>query len=150
MQKSLHIPARPTGRIKAVRHYTRWLHFNTFKNPKRMKKRSPVGFPAALFAVGLGMSMYYGYAWYQLPVYNDAELAQSVDINLAMDMQRQNKPMPTDPAKLAELKAAVRADLDAVVSKERRETLGAFSAGLIGLLLALGQFLLLWRLRKRQ
>lgn len=108
-------------------------------------KRSPVGFPAALLAVALGISMYYGYAWYALPTYSEEEIDQSAEINVALDLRQSGKPLPTDAAEMARLRNSVRAEVVAEIEAEKKRAIGPFVAGIMGLLFALGQIVIYLR-----
>ena len=108
-----------------------------------MPKSRLAGFPAALFAAGLGLTMYFGYGWWQLPSYSDAEIEQSVELNLAMDMQHRGPTLARDAATVDRLRQQVGDEVRGDIRRERQEQLRGFAAGLIALVLSLGQLVYL-------
>jgi len=98
--------------------------------------------PALLFAVGLGMVFYYGEAWWSLPSYSAEEIEQSVNLNLAMDLQRQGSaaPAPTEA-----LREQLRAEVVAAIAEDENTIKGYFATGCV---LTLMGFAHLWLLRR--
>ncbi len=105
--------------------------------------------PALLFSVGLGLVFYYGSLWAQLPVYSPAEIAQSVEINLALDLQRRGATMAADSLEAQRLREALHTELLAEIQRERREAQRLVGAGLVALLMGLTQMFLLRRMTAR-
>lgn len=109
-----------------------------------------VAIPAVLFAVGLGMAMWYGKALYELPTYTEAEVQQSADLNLAMDFQRSGKPLPQDAAALKALRESLAAEVQASITAERQALQLPLGIGLLAAVFSLGQMILMQRLRRRR
>lgn len=102
-----------------------------------MPFRDPRMISALLFAAGLGMAMWYGVAWYEIPAWSQAEIEQSVELNLAMDLSRRGALRQPDVEALARLRAQVRAEVEAEIDRERRAVQAPFA---IGLLLSVATF----------
>lgn len=114
-------------------------------NPPRLS-----ALPAALFLAGLGLSLHYGNEWRALPRYSAAEIAQSVELNLALDLRRQAPDAPPpDEAALDRLRERIGTELRAEIERERREVLRGFGAGALALALSLGQMFWLRRQASR-
>lgn len=96
------------------------------------------GMPAALFLAGLGLSLYYGHAWWQLPHYSEADIQQSVELNLAMDLQHLPASARAEPAR-QQRRETIEVELREVIRREREETRTACLAGLAALLASLAQ-----------
>lgn len=113
-------------------------------NPPRLS-----ALPAALFLAGLGLSLHYGNEWRALPSYSAAEIAQSVELNLALDLRRQAAGASPDDAELDRMRERISAELRAEIERERREVLRGFGAGALALGLSLGQMFWLRRQASR-
>lgn len=83
--------------------------------------------------------MYFGYGWWQLPVYSEAEIEQSVDLNLAMDLQHRGPALAHDTATVERLRQQLADEVRGEIRRERQEQLRGFAAGLIALVLSVGQ-----------
>ena len=102
---------------------------------------------APAVVVGIGLSGWYGLQWYQLPTYSDADIDASAELNLQLDLQRQ--PGTPDAAALASLRAKTRADVVADIERERHQVETGLGAGLIALVAACGNFVLMALLREK-
>lgn len=109
-------------------------------------RRSRSAFPFMLLAVGIGLTGYYGLQWYQLPQYSDADIAASAELNLQLDLQRQGTAPDAD--KLAALRAQTRADVLADIKRERSQVETGLGAGLIALVAAFGNLVLMGLLKR--
>lgn len=105
--------------------------------------------PALLFAFGLGAVFHYGHAWYRLPVYSPAELEQSVEINLALDLQSRDAAFNADSASIHQLRVRIHDELQAEIAGEQREVQRGVATGLILLAMGLGQMLWMRRMAAR-
>ncbi|SEQ97439.1 hypothetical protein SAMN04488038_11368 [Solimonas aquatica] len=97
--------------------------------------------PYLLLAVGLGLCAYYGLALRQLPRYSEADIAASAELNLHLDQQR-------TPSLQSEQRDKIVAELREDIARERRELETGLGAGLIALVAALGNFVLVVLLRR--
>jgi len=113
-----------------------------------MSKPRLAGLPAALFLTGLGLSLYFGNQWRLLPTYTEADIAQSVELNLAMDLQRQGQTAPGDVARLAALRSTLDMELRAEIAHERQEILKGLAAGAAALMISLMQMIWSYRLAR--
>lgn len=119
---------------------------NTFSTKPRFSV-----LPAMMFAVGLGLVFYYGDLWHGRPVYSAAELEQSAELNLMLDLHRQG------PAKVAELdQAAVQAlrqkmldEVQAEILREQRDIQRGLGTGVVLAMLGLLQMWLIRRAASR-
>ena len=79
-----------------------------------------------------------------MPTYTEADIAQSVELNLAMDLQRQGQTAPGDANRLAALRSALEVELRTEIAHERQEILKGLAVGAVALLVSLVQ-LIWWR-----
>jgi hypothetical protein len=114
-----------------------------------MSKPKLTALPATLFLVGLGLSLHYGHAWWRLPVYTEQELENSVELNLALDLQREHRDQPASDSELAKRREQLRAEVLALVYAEKKEKQSGLTAGLLMLTLSLSYFVWLTRARPR-
>lgn len=110
-----------------------------------MSKPRLAGFPAALFLTGLGLSMYFGNQWRILPTYSEEEIAQSVELNLAIDLQRQGQQASVDDPKLVSLRAKLDSEVRDEIAREQKEIFKGLAAGSVALLISLMQMIWLRR-----
>lgn len=115
----------------------------------RSQKPRLATLPALMFVGGLGMVFHYGHAWWQLPVYSPAEVEQSVEINLAIDLQRRGAAFAADPAQVERLRDEVRAEVSAAIAHDHSEAKGYVGVGLILAAIGLVQMLVLRRIATR-
>lgn len=103
--------------------------------------------PAMLFAVGLGLTFYYGDLWWRLPAYSAAEIEQSAELNLMLDLHRRGSAatQAMDESALAALREQMRAEVTTEITRERRELQRGFATGVVLALLGLVQ---LWMIRR--
>ncbi|NGY04170.1 hypothetical protein [Solimonas terrae] len=112
-------------------------------------RRSRAAFPFMLLAVGIGLSGYYGLKWYELPAYSEADIDASAELNLQLDLQTQHEHV--SEADLPALRARTRAEVVADIARERNQIETGLGAGLIALVVACGNLVLMSLLnRSRQ
>jgi len=95
--------------------------------------RNPRALPALMLAGGLGLAAYYGLSWYRAPTFSEAEIEQSTDMNLAIDLSRMGPQLQPEGEKLAKLRAIVRAEVEADLQRERRDAQLRFAVGLVAM-----------------
>lgn len=105
-----------------------------------------VTLPAMMFAAGLGMLMYYGHAWWTLPSYTEADIKQSVELNLAMDIQRLGPAASADAQVLERQRVAVRDEVLAEIREEQQQPLNYMGIGAVLLLMGLAHMTILRRM----
>jgi hypothetical protein len=113
-----------------------------------MPRRNPMLTPFLFFAVGLGMLGWYGLAWRDLPVYSEYDMAASVEANLAADLSRLGPEVRQNPKELERMRAEIRLALKADIDRERGEVEQGLGIGLICLVAALGNFVLVRGLQR--
>lgn len=114
-----------------------------------MQKRRFATLPALLFAVGLGMLMFYGHAWWRLPHYSADDIEQSVELNLAIDLQRRGSSGGFSPEQVERLRAQVRNEVLAAIAADEHEALRYLGIGLLLTVMGLAQMWLLSRMAAR-
>lgn len=92
-------------------------------------------------AIGLGLTAYYGQAWYELEDYSEADIEASTELNLRLDLQRRGPHLQPDAERLPELRAQVRAEVAGEILREREQIQSRFAIGLIALVVGLGNWL---------
>ena len=113
------------------------------------RRRVPL-LPFLLFAGGLGICMYYGQQWYELPKYSDADIEASTELNLQMDLQHRGPNLqPASKDELDRMRAEVRFEITSSIQAERDKLSQRFGIGLVALVLGLGQ-LVMERLMRRK
>jgi hypothetical protein len=105
--------------------------------------RNPFGLPVFIFLAGLGIAGYYGLEWRNAPTWTNAEIEQSVDLNLAMDIERMGPHLRPTGAKLDRLRAQVRAEVEHEANKGLKTAQLRFSVGLIAIVVGLVQVVLM-------
>jgi hypothetical protein len=105
--------------------------------------------PLLMFAGGLAAAMYYGHHWYRLPVYTEGDIAESVALNLAMDLQRRDAAFRADPTAIDGLRQQIDGEVRAAITSEREETMSYTGTGLILMAIGLAQMLILRRTTAR-
>lgn len=96
---------------------------------------------ALLIAFGLGVVLWYGWDWYHLPRWTSAEIEQSVELNLVLDLRRNGASMP-DPAQAQAMRARIREELLAEIAREQEGPRGYTLAGLVIALFGFAQMLI--------
>jgi hypothetical protein len=112
--------------------------------PRPLLFRNPRLLPAMLFSAGLGVAVYYGYAWYQTPKFSETEVEQSTELNLALDLAQMSAEQRPQGQALEALRARVRAEVEIDVNRERESIQERFAAGLVAMVFGLGQLIFVW------
>jgi hypothetical protein len=105
---------------------------------KRAAGSPPPGAVGALIAaVGLGIAAWYGYEWYRVPRWTEAEIVGSVELNLALDLSRV-PPDSVPPETQERMRAQIRREVEAQIAREsetpRNWTYSGLLMALLGLL----------------
>lgn len=107
------------------------------KNSQSPGGRRPVGSAGLLVAIfGLGFAIWYGWEWYRLPTWSEAEIEQSVELNLALDLSRRSGPELSEAEveqRREQVDAEVRANIAAERDRPRSYALTGLIVGLVGL-----------------
>ncbi|MGQ0528674.1 MAG: hypothetical protein ACT4PG_02420 [Panacagrimonas sp.] len=115
----------------------------------RSPGRPPAGAVGALIAaVGLGVAGWYGWDWYQLPRWSEADIRASVELNLALDLSRTPQAATTVDAQNL-LRQGIRRELEAEIARERETPRAYTLAGMIMMALGVAQMLIRTWLARR-
>lgn len=99
-------------------------------------------FAYILVISGVAVLTWHGEQWYRLPVWTEAEIEQSVELNLALDLQRLGPNLRPEGEKLQRLRDMVRAEVVGEIRREREQVEKWLGAGLVLLIFGVGQWLL--------
>lgn len=96
------------------------------------RRRLGNGLAFLLAAAGLGLCGYAGLQWRELPHYTDAEIAASADLNLALDLAREQSDTqaPANPAPLEDRRRAMQTEVRAELAHAEGPVRAWFFAGL--------------------
>lgn len=86
-----------------------------------MLLRNPRFLAFLLIAAGAGLLAHFGAQWSQLPVWSEAEIAQSVELNLALELQHRGPHLRPAGERLDALRATLRAEVEAEIRRERED-----------------------------
>ena len=102
--------------------------------------RNPQAFAAILMIAGTSLLVYFGEQWYRLPQWSEAEIEQSVELNLALDLKRLGPHLRPSSEKLEHLRRLVRGEVEGQIKRERHALERWIGAGLLLAVLGLGQW----------
>jgi len=102
--------------------------------------RNPQALPFLLVGIGLGLLGYYGEQWYRLPQWSQDQIEESVELKLAIDLQRMGPHLQPQGARLERLRDMVRTEVEGGIHSQRRTIERWMGLGLILCVLGLGQF----------
>lgn len=103
--------------------------------------RNPRLFGFLLIAIGLGLLGYYGEQRWRLPTWSEAEIEQSVELNLALDLRHRGPHLQPAGEKLEALRRAIRAEVEADIRLERENLESWMGVGAILCMLGAGHLL---------
>lgn len=119
-----------------------WLAAALMPTPTRQPRYSArLGFAFLLSAAGLGLCLWYGQAWRQLPHYTARDIDESARLNLAADLARSRPPTPLTAAQHAQRLPLEREEVVEDIDQHRQVVRAGFIAGLTLLAFAALQFL---------
>jgi hypothetical protein len=102
--------------------------------------RSPFrSLTALLISIGLGLTIYYGQEWWQLPEYSEEDIRASAELNLHIELQQRGPHLQPDAAGIERLRGMIRQEVETEIRREREKIQLRFGIGLIALVLGLGQ-----------
>ncbi|MGB1561476.1 MAG: hypothetical protein ACPHN2_08255 [Sinimarinibacterium flocculans] len=91
-----------------------------------------------LLALGVGLCSYYGYEWWQLPSYSEADLKASVELNLRMELQQRGPHLQPNEAGVGRLREMIQQEVQGEINREREKIQLRFGIGVIALVLGAG------------
>ncbi|MDM4769997.1 hypothetical protein [Solimonas sp. SE-A11] len=103
--------------------------------------------PIIAVTLGLGLGAYHGERWYKLPRYTEQDLQASVELNLAMDLERRGPTLQPSVEDRERLRNQIRQEIDADIARERREVKQGFAGAMLMLLFGGGYLALRSRSR---
>lgn len=95
-----------------------------------------LGLPIMAASVGLGLGVYFGERCYELARVSEQDLQASVELNLALDLQRADASAP-EGAALEARRTQVRTELLGQLATERQQAQRGLAASLAGLVVGL-------------
>lgn len=108
--------------------------------PTRSRMRAAFAF--LLGAAGLGLCGWYGQAWMALPHYSKADIDHSAQLNLVIDLQRLPQNLrPNTADQHAGMLQNERQEVVNDITHQRQKAQAGSAAGLILLVLSMGQFI---------
>lgn len=113
-----------------------------------MLLRNPRAFAFLLAAIGIGLAAYYGERLRSLPAWTEAEIEQSVELNLQLELQRRGPHLAPSGERLERLRETLRAEVVAEIGRERAELERWLGLGLLMIVLGAGQWLAGWWLQR--
>ena len=103
-----------------------------------MLLRNPRALAFLLVAVGIGIAGWYGEQRWRLPAWSEAEIEQSVELNLAVELQRRGPLLQPAPERLEQLRRTLRAEVEAEIRRDREQLERWIGLGLVLTVLGLG------------
>ena len=100
--------------------------------------RNPRLLAFLLVAAGIGLAAYYGEQRWRLPAWSEAEIEQSVELNLALELQRRGPHLQPAPERVEALRALLRAEVEAEIRRDRQELERWVGLGLLLVVVGLG------------
>jgi hypothetical protein len=104
--------------------------------------RSPFrSLTALLISIGLGLTIYYGQQWWQLPDYSEEDIRSSAELNLHLELQQRGPHLQPNAAGIERLREMIQREVEGEILREREKIQLRFGIGLIALVLGGGQLL---------
>ena len=100
--------------------------------------RNPRLLAFLLVAAGIGLAGWYGEQRWRLPAWNEAEIEQSVELNLALELQRRGAHLQPAPERIEQLRRTLRAEVEAEIRRDREQLERWIGLGLVLTVLGLG------------
>jgi hypothetical protein len=105
-----------------------------------MLLRNPRAFALLLVAAGAGLVAYYGEQRWRLPAWNETEIAQSVELNLALELRQRGPHLQPSGERLEALRRTLRAEVEAEIRRERAGPERWIGFGLLLVVVGAGQW----------
>ncbi|MGH8456315.1 MAG: hypothetical protein ACRETW_04030 [Stenotrophobium sp.] len=112
------------------------------------RRRVPM-IPFLVFSIGLGICLYVGQQYYELPKYNDADIDASAELNVQLELRQRAPGLPAPTAEEANaMRAKDRAEIAGLIQADRTKLQQRFGVGLIALVFGLSQLVTNWMWRR--
>ncbi|MDN5875039.1 MAG: hypothetical protein L0H29_11740 [Sinobacteraceae bacterium] len=99
-------------------------------------------------ASGLGMCMWYGDSWLNLPDYSTAQIEQTAQLNVMYSMYNAPSPKALTPEQVRQRVDHERQRVVAAIHEQRTHVVTGLVAGLVLMVLGVAQYLLRRTLRR--
>jgi hypothetical protein len=106
-----------------------------------MLLRNPRAFAFVLAAIGIGVTGWYGEQRLRLPQWSEAEIEQSVELNLQLELQRRGPHLQPQGERLDALRRALRAEVESEIRRERDVLDRWVGAGLLLVVFGIAQWI---------
>ena len=106
-----------------------------------MLLRNPRAFAFVLAAIGIGLVGWYGEQRWNLEPWSEAEIEQSVELNLTLELQRRGPHLQPTNERLAELRRTLRAEIEAEIRRDREKLERWIAVGLLLVVVGAGHWL---------
>lgn len=106
-----------------------------------MLLRNPNALAFLLVAAGLGIAAWYGQLLWNLPSWSEAEIEQSVELNLEIEKQRRGPHLQPSGERLDALRATLRAEVEGEIRRDRQKLERWIGLGLVLVVVGAGQWL---------
>jgi len=93
--------------------------------------RDPRALAFVLLASGIGVLGWFGPQWYQRPKWSRAEIDQSVELNLAIELKQRGPLLQPTGDRLEQLRSLIRTEVEGQIRRERREVERWLGAGFL-------------------
>lgn len=107
-----------------------------------MLLRNPRLLAFLMIAIGTGLASWYGEQRWSMPPWSEAEIDQSVELNLALELQHRGPLLQPSGERLEQLRAMVRAEVEGQIKRERSDVERWIGLGLLLVVAGLAQWLL--------
>lgn len=94
-----------------------------------------------LFVAGLALASYYGWAWMELPAYTEADIEESVQLNLAIELAQRGPHLQPTPERMERLSARIREEIEGRIAQERETVQRRFGIGLLLVVVGLSRLM---------
>jgi len=91
-------------------------------------------------AAGAGVAAWYGDQLWRLPAWSETEIAQSVELNLAVELRRRGPHLQPSPERIEALRATLRGEVEAEIRREREQLERWMGLGLVLVVLGFGMW----------
>lgn len=107
-----------------------------------MAQRDPRPFAFFLIAGGIGLSLWYGLEWWQMPRRTPEQVQEQVEIRLALELQHMGPQLQPTGERLQQLVGMIRAEVEAGEKRQLQEIERWIGLGLVMTVFGASSFVL--------